>query len=333
MNWTFSKVWNESLDQAPKRLPEVRERMWASELSKADVDIYLKMKGTEPTNPPNSRALRKMEAGNIWEWIMGLILKRCGIYNSNQKYIVYQKPGMVSVTGKYDFIAGGKIEESYAEKLHELGLPELFERAGTNIVEYFKNQYPEGLDEKILEIKSVSSFAFEKVERTGLPIAGHDLQLFHYCLNEQKDGAIVYICRDDARMIEMFISKDDPALLAKYEAKVHRISKFFYENVQPDIEPLVVFDETDGRFAKNFNVEYSGFLTQLYGFTDQADYDEKIGPKVERWNRVLGRIKEGKEMTANNEEALAEMKEMGWDIEFIKSKLTIKNNEDITGNS
>ena len=72
---------------------------------------------------------------------------------------------------------------------------------------------------------------------------------------------------------------------------------------------------------------------KVYGFTDAADYDEKIGPKVERWNRVLGRIKEGKEMTANNEEALAEMKEMGWDIEFIKSKLTIKNNEDITGNS
>lgn len=327
--WTLSKVWNESLEQSPKRLPEVRDRMWASELAKSDIDIFLKMKGTEPTNPPNPRALRKMEAGNIWEWIMELVLRRCGIYHSKQEYVDAQMPDCIRVTGKMDFIAGGKVDYTAAEALlGELHLPEMFTRAIKNTLEYFKAQYPDGLEHKILEIKSVSSFAFDKVERTGKAIAGHDLQLFHYCYNKKMDGAIVYICRDDARMIEMFISHEDPILFAQYEEKIKRISKFYKDDVQPPLEPLVLFDEIDMRFSKNFNVEYSGFLTELYKFTDQADYDDQVSGKVERWNRVLGRIKEGKEMTDNNKEALADMVEAGWDVEIIKEKITPKTDED-----
>lgn len=324
--WTLSKVWNESLEQAPKRLPEVRDRVWASELAKADVDIYLKMKGTEMTNPPNPRALRKFEAGNIWEWIMELILRRCGIYHDSQEYIDSQMPGCIRITGKLDFIAGGKIDDKSVEQLlSDLHLPDMFTRAIKNTLEYFEREYPEGLDKKILEIKSVSSFAFEKVERTGRPLAGHDLQLFHYLYNKKMDGSIVYICRDDARMIEMFISHEDPILFAQYQAKLKKINKFYTEGIQPPLEPLVLFDETDLRFSKNFNVEYSGYLTMLYNFADQADYDEQISGKVERWNRVLGRIKEGKEMTDNNKEALLEMTEAGFDPEIIREKLTQKH--------
>lgn len=334
-SWTLSKVWNESLEQAPKRLPEVRDRMWASELAKSDVDIFLKMKGTDPSNPPNPRALRKMEAGNIWEWIMELVFRRCGIYINSQEYIDAQIPDCIRVTGKLDFIAGGKVDYTVAEALlGELHLPDMFTRAIKNTLEYFRAQYPNGLEEKILEIKSVSSFAFDKIERTGKPLAGHDLQLFHYIYNKRKNGAIVYICRDDARMIEMFIDMDDPALLAQYKEKIERVSKFYKDNIQPPVEPLILFDESDLRFSKNFNVEYSGFLTMLYKFNDQADYDDQTSGKIDRWNRVLGRLKDGKEMTDNNKEALAEMSEAGWDVEIIKDKITTsKTDENKGGNN
>ena len=321
--WTLQKVWNESLDQAPKRPVEVRTHVWASELGKADVDIFLKMKGTDMTNPPNSRAMRKFEAGNIWEWIMELILRRCGIYMATQEYIRSAMPECIEVSGKLDFVAGGKVDYNAAEAiLGDLHLPDMFTRAIKNTLEYFKEQYPEGLDEKILEIKSVSSFGFDKVERTGKPLAGHDLQLFHYCYNKKRDGAVVYICRDDARMIEMAISHEDPILFAQYEAKVKKLTGFVQKDEMPPVEPLILFDEGDKRFSKNFNVEYSGYLTMLYKFTDQADYDEKTSGTVERWNRVLGRMKEGKEMTDNNKEALAEMAEAGWDVAFIKEQVT-----------
>ena len=320
--WTLSKVWNESLDQQEKRPVEARDRMWASELGKSDIDIYLKMLGTEMTNPPNARAMRKFEAGNIWEWIMELILRRCGIYKDSQEYLKNKFDGCVEVSGKLDFIAGGKVNYDQAEALvNDFHFPQMFTRAITNVLEYFKANYPDGLDEKILEVKSVSSFGFDKVERTGKALAGHDLQLFHYINKRQMDGAIVYIDRDSARMIEIFVSKDDKELMRRYEEKVRRVSKFYFDKVQPPLEPLILFDEVDVRFSKNFNVEYSGYLTMLYKYTDQSDYDDQISGKVERWNRVLGRIRDGKEMTDNNQEALSEMVESGWDVEIIKEKI------------
>lgn len=321
-SWTLSKIWNESLDQSERHVAAPRDRMWASELAKSDVDIYLKMLGTEASNPPNARALRKMEAGNIWEWIIQFILRRCGIYKDSQEYMKTQIEGCVEVSGKLDFIAGGKVSYDQAEALvKDFNFPEVFTRAITNILEYFKANYPDGLDDKILEIKSVSSFGFDKVERTGQPLAGHDLQLYHYLRAKKMDGAIVYIDRDSARMIEMFVEHTDPRLAARYEEKVRRVSDFYARKEQPPKEPLILFDDGDARFAKNFNVEYSSFLTMLYGFADQQTYDDEISPKVERWNRVLGRIKKGDKMTENNEQALAEMTEAGWDVEYIKSKI------------
>lgn len=323
-DWTLQKVWNEALDQQEKRPYAPRDYLWASELGRSDIDVYLKMLGTEPTNEPNARSKRKFEAGNIWEWILSLILRRCGIFIDSQEYMKNSIDAeCVPVSGKLDFIAGGKVNYEQAEALiGELHLPDMFTRAIRNMLSYFREKYPEGLGEKIIEAKSVSSFAFDKVEMYGKPLAGHDLQLYHYLRAKKMDGALVYICRDDARMIEMFISHEDPRLEAEYERKVRRMSNFYRNKIRPEIEKEILFDDDELRFTKNFNVEYSPFLTMLYKHEQPADYDDKVSPVVARWNRVLGRIKEGKEMTDNNSEALAEMAEAGWDIEFIKAKIT-----------
>ena len=79
MQWSFFKIWNESLEQREERPPKERQNLWASELGKSQVDVYLKMKGIAPTNPFSARSLRKFEAGNIWEWIVGLVLLRAGM--------------------------------------------------------------------------------------------------------------------------------------------------------------------------------------------------------------------------------------------------------------
>ena len=44
------------------------------------------------------------------------------------------------------------------------------------------------------------------------------------------------------------------------------------------------------------------------------EFSEKFSPSVERWNRVLARIKEGKELTDNNKQAISEMADFGIDI-------------------
>jgi len=55
-NWTLAKVWNESIEKRSDRPVEPRQRIYASELGRADVDIFLKLKGEIPSNPPNARA-------------------------------------------------------------------------------------------------------------------------------------------------------------------------------------------------------------------------------------------------------------------------------------
>ena len=314
-NWTFAKIWNESLDQREQKPVKPRDIIWASELGKPDIEIYLKLLGEEPTNPFNSRVLRKFEAGNIWEWIVKLILIRCGIYQESQKWIGGELNGCLKVSGKLDHIAGGKPNyEKARNEIEQLLLPDVFKRAVEKILFHFATSYPEGLEEKILEVKSLSSFGYDKVESTGKPIRGHDLQTFHYAKNLNKNASIVYICRDDSRMMEIFIPKDDKELNQKYEEKIKSISNYYFKKETPPIESPIIFDEEEKKFSKNFGAEYSSYLTKLYGVKDQAEFDEKYSPSVERWNRVISRIKEKKELTDNNKQAISEMADFGIDI-------------------
>lgn len=326
-NWTLSKVWNESIAKRIERPVEPREKMYASELGRADVDIFLKLKGEVPSNPPNERSFRKFAAGDAFEWFVRLVLVRSGIYIASQTPVKITLPDCIEVSGKLDFIAGGVPRYSEAQEEIDrlillLELPDVFHQIATNIISYFKENYPDGLDEKILEVKSVASFGFERIEKTNKPFAGHDLQNFHYAYGLQKEGAICYICRDDLRMYEIPILPNDQKLLARYKEKIARVSKFYKDDVQPPVEQILVYDEEMGRFSKNFNVEYSAFLTKLYGFERPDLYDEQFSPLIERWNRVLGRMKEGKDMTENNLEALKEIEQNGFDIEYIKNNLT-----------
>lgn len=320
--WSLSKVWNESIGRKEERPVEPRDRMYASELGRSDVDIWLKMKGEKPTNPPNDRSYRKFDAGDIFEWFVRLVLVRAGIYMASQTPVKFAIDGCVEVSGKLDFIAGGvpKYDEASGEidkVIEYLGLPDIFNRMSKNVLEYFKTNYPDGLDEKVLEVKSVSSFGYERIEKTNKAFKGHDLQNFHYAYGLKKEGAICYICRDDLRMYEIPILHEDTKLLARYKEKIERVSKYYYENQMPEPEAVVIFDEEMGRFSKNFNVEYSAFLTKLYNIERPDVYDEMFSSSISRWNRVLGRIKEGKDMTKDNEEALQEIRDKGFDVETI----------------
>lgn len=321
-NWGFTKVWNESLERKSDRPMKVRNNLWASELGKAPIDLWLKMKGTEPTNPPNARSLRKFEAGNIWEWIVKLILIRAGILQDQQKWLSFQYPGLLEVTGKLDFIAGGKPDWNLAnaaidKMATDMVLPETISRGARDIIAHFAMNYPNGLASKILEVKSVSSFMFDSMERSGRSSANHRKQNFHYLkATGMKRGDIVYVCRDDCRMMEFPVLNPSP-VEDEYRGDIELLTGYMERNEQPPLEKLIVFDEDLKKFATNWNVGYSGYLTMLYGFKDQREYDEKFRPMAERWNRVMGRVKAKKKMTAKNDAAMAEIREYGFDLDKI----------------
>src|SRR3990167_1224847 len=159
MSWGFAEVWTASLLEIEQRPMKARDHLWASELGKSPIDLYLKLKGTEPTNPPNARSMRKFEAGNVFEWIVSLILKRAGVLHESQKWMSYQYEGLLEVTGKADFIVGGTPDyEKAVADITELDLPDVFVRATKTIMQHFKDFYLEGLAMMPLEIKSVGAY-------------------------------------------------------------------------------------------------------------------------------------------------------------------------------
>lgn len=334
LSWGFSQIWNKSLESREDRKTEPRDHLWATDLGKPMVDVYLKLRGEQPSNPPNPRSKRKFEAGNIWEWIVKLILIRANILRTSQQRVEFQYPGLIKTTGKMDFVAGGKPDYDNARKevdaMAQLGMPESFVLATERIIEYLREKYPEGLGLKPLEIKSVSAFMFDALEakkHSNLRI--HRLQLFHQIKSAGMPvGNIVYICRDDCRMMESSVFLNDARTEKEYHDYIERLTKYHEANEHPPLEDPIVFDEDLGKFSKNNQIAWSPYLTKLYGIQDQAEFDDKYGPPATKWNRVIMRIKKGDTMTKKNLEALDEIKAAGFDVEGIKARMTVTNDDE-----
>ncbi len=327
--WGLAQVWNAGLENVVQRPLTARNNVWASELGKAPVDVWLKMRATPYTNPPNARSLRKFEAGNVYEWIVSLLLKRGGILKEAQRWSSFQYPGMVAVTGKADFIAGGKVDtQRWENEIAALEFPEVFVRVGRQVVQYLEQHYPNGLAEEPLEVKSLSDFMFNALERKQATSRIHRIQAYHYA---KADGFprvhLVYINRNDLRMMEHVIYRDS-YVEDEYRAAVETISKYHQANERPPLEKAVVFDDDLGKFAKNFNVAYSGYLTMLYGLKDQKEFDDQHTPLVGRWNRVVGRVKAGKKMTEKNNAVIAEIQQAGFSLADVLAKAAEEPSEE-----
>jgi len=310
LKWSFSSIWNDSLENGkPERKLEPRDYVYASELGGAYIDRYYKMKGEAYTNPPNMRSLRKFEAGNIWEWIVQLILIRAGILIESQEHLDFQYPDLLKVSGRLDHLAGGKPDYDKAlAELDNLELPEIISRASRNIIGYFKEKYPQGLETLILEVKSVSSFMFESYLKTGEANLGHKLQLFHYLKSKGlPEGHIVYICKDDCRMLEMGVFNPSP-IEDIYKKDIETMTKYFKNNIEPPKEELLTFDENTLKFNYNWKVGYSVYLTKIYGFKEQMEYQDMFSPVASKFNRVFKRVVDDAKMTKLNLEVIKEIK-------------------------
>lgn len=327
-DWGLQQIWNQSLEEYSERVLTPRDYLWASELGKLPTDVYLALRGTEPTNPPNARSHRKFEAGELWEWLVKILLERAGLLKSSQARVKHQYDGLLEVSGKIDFVAGGEIVP--AAELETLGLPDrTIERMG-KILTYLKENHPHGMELKAIEVKSVSSHMMNALEITKTPLLTHAMQAYHYTKHEDvNDTLLVYICRDDVRMQEFNIAGGDLHYEGVYRAQIEKLTEMHRKDVMPEKAPPIMFDEIAGKFTVDRRVGWSNYLTKVYGLEDQMEFDEKYGKIPESWNRVLTRMVNGQSMTKNNEGKIEEMKEWGYDPEAIVEKIK-KNNEQET---
>lgn len=323
--WNIAVLWNKALESLPERPLVPRDYMWASELGQSFITRYLRMNAVKMSNPPNARSRRKFIAGHIWEWIIKVVLTMCGVLQSSQNRIHTDFKGMLRVSGKVDFIAGGQIDW-FAARLKARELKELFDVAEGELppfifhaVECIINDLQEKFQKNPLKIvkletKSISSFMAAKVEKTGA-MPHHVLQAGHYIIgtgetpgNAVVDEAyIVYVCKDDCLMQQFDLGVSD-VLIKEYKKDVKAMTAIYEKGFDPanpmrfapPKDPEFTFVEGVWRFEKNFQVEYSPYLTMLYGYETPEKFRMNWQYKITAWNRVFKRVVKGENITPKN---------------------------------
>lgn len=296
-NWSLAQAWNVALDSGAERGYEPRDYIWASELSGSYYDRYYKMHGRTPTTPAGTRARRKFEAGNLTEWMIKQILVRAGLYKSSQDRVYNDDHGM-KVSGKCDFIAGGDIQEFDPESFADL--PETVALIASNTAKFLKENNPDGVRELIIEVKSTSGMMFDRYLEA--PNTGHALQAFHYAHNLRKPALLVYVSRDDLRVCEYLIMPDTERWLALYQADIQKMAEVYLLD-QPPRPPFLTYEK--GKFAKNWHIEYSNYLTD-FGYKTPEEYRVKATSIAGKLNRVIKNLKAGKELSKVNLKSLDE---------------------------
>lgn len=338
--WELVVLWNQAINCLPERPLIKRDYVWASELGGAFVDRYLRMNAVPMTNPPNERSRRKFLSGHIFEWIVSIVLVMVGILQKKQVRTELQLRGLPKVTGKMDYIAGGDVdwERAYAEiermknlfnEVHD-DAPPIIMHATEYIYSAMRKQYErKPLKRIIYENKAVSTFAFQKMQRSGA-MAPHILQTGHYIIANADDideGKIGYICKDDCLM-EEFSLEYSPQLLKLYKKDLMQIGGYMdaagknpLKNLPPR-EPEVLFDDKLYRFERNLRVEYSSYLEMLYGYKTPEEYRDKWQRNVTNWNRVFKRVVRGDKITDKNKPILNDVTNVfpDWEKYVYKAK-------------
>lgn len=277
----LDRIWNEVAYKENRPLVK-RDYCYASEIGGAMYDRVLKMNAVEYTNPPNTRSLRKFLAGNIWEYVVKQVLLASGVFKKEEvKCDSVPYEGLVAVHGRFDFHVGGAIDIDHA--LHELknmNAPEYLYILGEKIIYGLKGVE---FEESIFELKSCSSFAMDKLERTNAPLYNNESQAYYYKRSTKKDAQLCYICKDDNRMKQFSIGDCEQQL----HQDLKTISEYLENGETPPLEPIVKWSEADAKFEKNFNVEYSPYL-EHYGFKTPEEYRDSV-TFVTSWNRVIDR--------------------------------------------
>lgn len=323
MPWDFASLFNEAIRCLPERAMVKRDYMWASEIGKDYCSRYLRMHAHPMSNPINERSRRKFVMGHVTEWIVGLILSITGILKSKQLRGEVALPGMLRVSGKMDFIAGGDIDWVAAkEKVKEItalfalsldDMPPIIFHAIERVLFRMEQMFTRvPLKEYIVEVKSCSSFISDRMIKSQQPMPDHALQAVHYTLANNIDTMLIYLCKDDAMCHQFEITKTKP-LLKLYTEDVATMTAYFkasgknYLKNMPPKAPEVEFDLGTFTFLKNAQVAYSNYLTMLYGYKDFDEFKWKWQYKVTAWNRVFKRMVRGDNITAANKVIITDM--------------------------
>lgn len=322
----FVDIFDTALAKPDRREFKARNYIYASEIGMSFHDRYLSMTGIAPSNLPNSIAIRKFKLGSMIEDFFKIVLYEIGLLHAQEKRVMSNFDFGLKVSGRLDVLYGGNFNivsiESVVSKLSFLSFIGVLSEA---IHEFALQNSKVKYDICGLEIKSVSDLVFNRIESRGKPEPHHALQAYHYAYWEDMPFQIVYFDKNNGRIQSFWIHKEDQELYNLYVNDIMAMTKYYESGKCPSPDPLIKMD--NGKFSSNWHVQYSKYLTHTYGFVSKQDYSDYVLPLVTRWNRVLIRMNDGKELTPDNIKAIHEMRKMGFEIEWTNETVDIPHEE------
>lgn len=291
-NWSIQEGWNKTLTISKERDNKPRDILYASEIGRSYYDTYLSMMGVPATNDVSDTIRRKMEAGNFYEAIVAWVFQRVGILKEQQTSIRSYVPGLLPIHGRADIIAGcdGDWNTRKAQlldlftNLDKFGFSFPFldqvRKLSFALIDDLATKYPDGMQTKIIEVKSLNSMAFwAGDEAIKTPYEHHKFQLtFYQAFNNLgiKDGSFIYVDRDTMSLSEIpnYVTDDTMEKMEKWH---NEISKFYFNKQEPPKPELVVIQ--DGKYQFNWEIERSSYKDKILEGVDVDKIKSEIRKK------------------------------------------------------
>jgi hypothetical protein len=295
-NWSIQEGWNSTLIIKHERDNKPRDILYASEIGRSYYDTYLSVMGVPATNEISDTIRRKMEAGNFYEAIVAWVFQRVGILQDTQVQIRTYVPGLMPIHGRADILAGcdGDWNTRKAKLLDlftnldkfEFSFPflEQVRKLSFSLIDDLSIKYPNGLEQKIIEVKSLNSMAFwSGGEPISTPYDHHKYQLsFYQSFNKLgvTDASFIYVDRDTMSLSELpnYINDDT---LKKMNEWHKQISYYVQNRIEPPKPEIVVFKE--GKYQFNWEIERSDYKDLILSGIDV----EKVREEIKYKNKEL----------------------------------------------
>lgn len=283
----IQKIWNDCLIQE-QRQTKARNHINASDLGGTFIDRYYKMKGTEPTNPYDTRILKVFAAGNEFHHLIKKVFEKIGILKDGEKYIeIPETKDILKILGYYDMKIGEFDNWHIAkQRIKEYGFSEAIEQISLKLIDYFESQYPQGIEPQIIEVKSINSNAFwSKKDYIGTGYEHHKLQLYTYLkATGINKGTLLYISKDDLTLQEGLILHPNESLEKIWLDDVKTMTEYYRKNIIPPIEPDYIFNQKSRKYEVNWRIARSPYLTLISG-KSKEDWEKEVKEIVKNKNK------------------------------------------------
>lgn len=156
-----------------------------------------------------------------------------------------------------------------------------------SIIDELEKKYPQGLPNKIYEVKSINSRAFWKGdEMIAIPYDHHQKQLTFYQLyfSEKgiEPGSFLYIDRDSMCISELpnMVKEDVKAEIFDWLEKM----TYYYNNkIEPPTPEVIVYDIKERKYQFNWRINWSSYKDKIMAGVDLKD----IMLKIKGMNKTL----------------------------------------------